>query len=81
MPDVRTSNEENGKLKPIFVLMPLLVALSLSGCTTEQAYVTGQAWQRNQCSKLPDNAEFERCMSQTNTTYESYKRQSEPGKK
>ena len=64
-------------MKAILVLMPLLVALSLSACTTEQAYNTGQAWQRNQCNKLPDKAEFDRCVSKTDTTYESYKRQRE----
>ncbi|HYS56585.1 MAG TPA: hypothetical protein VEM34_00400 [Burkholderiales bacterium] len=68
-------------MRAIFILMALLVALSLSACTTEQAYYTGQAWQRNQCNKLPDKAEFDRCMSKTSTTYESYKRQTEPWEK
>ena len=68
-------------MRAIFILTALLVALSLSACTAEQAYYTGQAWQRNQCNKLPDKAEFDRCMSGTNTTYESYKRQTEPGQK
>ena len=52
----------------------------LSACTTEQAYYTAQGWKRNQCNKLPDKAEFDRCMSDTDTAYESYKRQAEPGK-
>lgn len=65
-------------MKAIFVSMPLLVALPLSGCTAEQAYGTAQAWQRNQCNRLPDKAEFDRCMSKTDTTYDSYKRQREP---
>jgi len=63
------------------MLMPLLIALSLSACTAEQAYGTVQAWQRNQCAKLPDKADFDHCMSNTNTSYDSYKRQSEPGQK
>ena len=58
--------------------MPMLVALSLGGCTAEQAYGTAQAWQRNQCNQIPDKAEFDRCMSKTDTTYQSYKRQREP---
>ena len=66
--------------RAVFSLMALLVALSLSACTAEQAYDTAQAWQRNQCNKLPDKAEFDRCMSKTNTPYESYKRQTEPGR-
>jgi len=65
-------------LKAIFTLTALFVGLSLSACTTEQAYYTAQGWKRNQCNKLPDKAEFDRCMSDTNTAYESYRRQPEP---
>jgi hypothetical protein len=61
-----------------FVVSALLAAWLISGCTTQQAYSTAQAWQRNQCGKLPDKADFDRCMSQTQTTYESYKQQTEP---
>jgi len=58
----------------------LLIAMSLLACTAEQAYLSSQAWQRNQCSKIPDKAEFDRCMRDKDTTYEAYKRQtgSEP---
>lgn len=66
-------------MRAIFILMALLVVLSPSACTTEQAYYTAQGWKRNQCNKLPDKAEFDRCMSDTNTAYESYRRQTEPG--
>ena len=67
-------------LRAIFIFMALVVALSMPACTAEQAYGTAQAWQRNQCNKLPDKAEFDRCISKTSTTYESYKRQTEPGR-
>jgi hypothetical protein len=60
--------------------MPLLAAL-VSGCTAEQAFNAGQGWQRNQCSHLPDKAEFDRCMSNTSVTYDAYKRQTEAGQK
>jgi hypothetical protein len=61
--------------------MALLVAMFLSACTTEQAYLSAQGWQHSQCNKLPDKAEFDRCMSNANTTYESYKRQTAPERK
>lgn len=77
----QTTKDGGGILKAIFILTALLVAMLLSACTAEQAYGTAQAWQRNQCNKLPDKAEFDRCMSSTNTTYESYKRQTEPGQR
>ncbi len=68
------AKDGGGTLRAIFILMALLVAMVLSACTTEQAYYTAQGWKRNQCNKLPDKAEFDRCMSNTNAAYESYKR-------
>lgn len=68
-------------MNALLVSLPLLAAMSLCACTTEQAYDTGQAWQRNQCSRIPDRAEYDRCMSGTSTGYESYKRQRETGQK
>jgi hypothetical protein len=57
-----------------FVLAPVLLGLC-SGCTSQQLYATGQAYQRNQCLRLPDQGESERCMGKTNMTYEDYKRE------
>jgi hypothetical protein len=65
----------------LLAALPLLAAMSLCACTTEQAYGTGQAWQRNQCSRIPDKAEYDRCMSATNASYEAYKRQRETERK
>src|SRR6185295_14549592 len=64
-----------------FSLLALFVALSLSGCTAEQVYGSGQAWQQNQCGQIPDKVEYDRCMSKASATYDSYKRQTEPEQK
>jgi hypothetical protein len=64
-------------LKATFILTTFLAAMSLPACTAEQAYGTGQAWQRNQCNRLPDKAEYDRCMESANTSYEKYKRETE----
>lgn len=56
-----------------FFLAPVLLGLC-SGCTPQQLYATGQAYQRNQCLRLPDQRESERCLSKASTTYEEYKR-------
>ena len=65
-------------MRAIFLILALLTAWLIPGCTTEQVYGTAQAWQRNQCSRLSDKADYDRCMSQTQTTYEAYKRETEP---
>jgi len=65
-------------MKTTFILIAFLIALPLSACTAEQAYLSGQGWQRNQCNRLPDKAEADRCMSNANTPYDSYKQQTQP---
>ena len=64
-------------LRAVFALSAVVAMSSLSACTTEQMYGSGQAWQRNQCSRMPDKADADRCAAQAGTTYETYKRQSE----
>ena len=53
----------------------LFAILVLAGCSGEQAYNTGQAWQRNQCARVADKAEYDRCMAGASGSYESYKRE------
>lgn len=61
------------------VLLPLAFCLlaSFSGCTSHQLYGAGQAWQRNECIKVFDQQEHNRCMANTNMSYEDYKRETE----
>jgi hypothetical protein len=66
-------------VRAIFVLLASVGIGLITGCTAQQGYGAAQGWQRNQCTKLPDKTDFDRCMSQTETTYESYKQQTEPG--
>ncbi len=49
---------------------------SASGCTAQQLHSTGQSWQRNECTRMLDQWERERCLSNANTPYETYKKQS-----
>ena len=64
-------------LRPSLFLIALGITPYLSGCSSQQIYNTGQAWQRNECSKIADAQERNRCMASTNTSYEDYKRQTE----
>jgi hypothetical protein len=52
--------------------------LAVSACTSQQSYGTAQAWQRNQCEKLPGMEERNRCMAQASVPYDDYKRETEP---
>jgi hypothetical protein len=51
----------------------LLVLLSVAGCSTRQLYSTGQSWQRQECLRLPDLAERDRCMRSTARSYDEFR--------
>jgi len=53
----------------------------LSGCSWQQAYLTAQGWQRNQCYRLPDETERTRCLAGTSMSYDDYRSQTETRKK
>ena len=55
----------------------LLVSVLITACSSQQAYSTGQAYQRNACNKINDNAERIRCMDAANKTFEEYNHQKE----
>ena len=62
------------------ILTAVIVAHTLTvatGCATNQLYSTGQAWQRNQCTRRVEQQERERCMANAGASYETYKKQSD----
>lgn len=60
-----------------FAALVAFIASVAPGCTSQQLYGAGQAWQRNECQKIPDAQERSRCLSSASTSYEDYRRQSE----
>lgn len=54
-----------------------LASLVLSACSSQQLYGAAQARQRNECNKISDSIERERCMEKANTSYDQYRRESE----
>ena len=62
------------------LLMAFTATVGLSSCSSQQLYGAGQEWQKNECNKIIDMQERNRCMSSTRTSYEDYKRQSDAAK-
>jgi hypothetical protein len=60
--------------------MAVTATLGLSSCSSQQLYGAGQEWQKNECNKIIDTQERNRCMSSTRTSYDDYKRQSDAAK-
>jgi hypothetical protein len=64
-----------------FLYIGIVMTLVSFGCSSRQMYYTGQAWQQNQCNRMIDDSERQRCLIKSNMSYEDYKRQTEDGKK
>jgi hypothetical protein len=58
-----------------------LIVAALGGCSSQELYSTGQGWQRNECRKLPDVQERERCMASTSRSFDDYQRESATARK
>jgi len=53
----------------------ILIILFQAGCSAQQMFATGQAYQRNQCLRILDKVQRDYCMDQISTGYEEYKRE------
>jgi hypothetical protein len=61
-----------------------MIILSLSGmaaCSSQELYQTGQAWQKNECQKLQDRDERNRCEKSAATSFERYQAEGQAAKK
>jgi len=58
----------------------LLLAGVVQGCSMQQVYGAGQAWQRQECNRINDTEQRSRCMASSSTSYDEYKRQVEDAK-
>lgn len=59
--------------------LALVAALAVTGafmtaCSSRQLYGAGQAWQQNECRRLPASQQ-QRCLSSNAMTFEEYQKQ------
>lgn len=62
------------------ILVCSVVLVALAGCSSQQLYGGGQAWQQQECSKLMDAQERNRCMASAKRSYDEYRREAEAAK-
>lgn len=55
------------------VLVGVLIACLVCGCTSRELYRYGQEHQREQCRSGPPS-DYDECMQRANESYESYQR-------
>jgi len=61
--------------------LALATALAATACSSEQVYSAAQTWQRNECYRINDTAERQRCLSSNSRSYDEYQRQAEAARR
>lgn len=73
-----SASRNRRRLDARLALAALLFVSSVAACSSEQMYNSAHGWRQNQCTKIVDKAEYDRCMAQADAPYGSYKQQQEP---
>ncbi len=67
-------------LRLSFRALWLVSAVAMAGCSSQQLYSSGQAWQRDKCNKINDSIERNKCLESARVSFEKYQRESEASK-
>lgn len=51
------------------------MAAAATACSSRQRYDTGRSWQQNDCNKIADTQERQRCLNDAPKSYDTYLRQ------
>lgn len=52
----------------------------LAGCSSQQLYNVAQGWQHQECQRIADRDERQRCEKSSAMSYEQYRREREAAK-
>lgn len=64
-----------GRLRRTLPAGALLCALLAAGCSAEQVYNAAAGWRRNECAKIADPAQRERCTrEEADRPYDAYRK-------
>lgn len=62
-------------------LLSLSALCLLQACSSQQLYNSAQSARQNECLKIIDSAEMQRCMAAANKDYDQYSKEVESVKK
>ena len=62
-------------------VLSLLGICLLPACSSQQLYKSAQSARQNECLKIIDSAEMQRCMAAANKDYDQYSKEVESVKK
>ena len=63
----------SARATPLRVGAAVLVALLGSGCTSRQIYDASLGWRKNECYKIGQLEQRERCMKEADRPYDAYR--------
>ena len=66
--------------RTLSLLAVALAAVATAGCSNRALYQTVQGWQQQECRRIADAAERQRCMASTAGSYDDYRRAREAAK-
>jgi hypothetical protein len=72
---------EPASMRMIPLLTVIVIGLLDAACSSQQTYASGQTWQRNECNKIIDMQERQRCVTKANDSYDTYQKQVDDLKK
>jgi hypothetical protein len=52
----------------------LAIALAVSGCAASLVYDSSRGWKQQECQKIPDQYERQRCLKSTAMSYAEYRK-------
>ena len=63
----------SARTAPLRVGAAVLAALLVSGCSSREIYDASLGWRENECYKIGDLEQRERCMKEADRPYEAYR--------
>ncbi len=63
-------------MRTVTLLCASSALAGLAACSTQTAYLSAQGWQRQQCFRIDDAQQRQRCLKSASTSYEDYQRES-----
>jgi hypothetical protein len=64
----------NTTMKSTALLAVALVTLAVSGCAASLVYDSGRSWKQQECYKIPDQYERQRCLQSAAMSYDEYRK-------
>jgi len=70
----RCAHRGNTIMKCTASLAVAVITLAVSGCAASLVYDSGRSWKQQECYKIPDQYERQRCLQSAAMSYDEYRK-------